>query len=175
MKRSQCIAQIRKFLNARYMEDKLLHQSYSGTPRGGIISSILDNINLDQFDKHGAELKQCFDKSEERAYSPEYLKMSNRRTVLRRKMERIKVLEKRTSVLEQIQALDVIHKPIPCKDPIDSNFRRLQYVRYAEEFIIGIIGSKADEQAVKQKISQYNSETLRLELSDEKTFINDIN
>lgn len=46
---------IRKFLNAGYMEDNQLHQSYSGTPQGGIISPILANIYLDQFDKYMAE------------------------------------------------------------------------------------------------------------------------
>ena len=162
---------IRKFLNAGYMENNWLHQSYSGTPQGGIISPILANIYLDQLDKHMAELKQRFDKGDKRAYSPEYLKMSNRRTVLRKKLERTTAPEEKASVLAQIKALDEIHKSIPCKDPMDANFRRLQYVRYADDFIIGIIGSKADAQAVKQEISQFISETLRLELSDEKTLV----
>lgn len=162
---------IRKFLNAGYMENNWLHQSYSGTPQGGIISPILANIYLDQLDKHMAELKQSFDKGDKRAYNPEYLKMSNRRTVLRKKLERTTAPEEKAYVLAQIQALDEIHKSIPCKDPMDANFRRLQYVRYADDFIIGIIGSKADAQAVKQEISQFISETLRLELSDEKTLV----
>lgn len=162
---------IRKFLNAGYMENNWLHQSYSGTPQGGIISPILANIYLDQLDKHMAELKQRFDKGDKRAYNPEYLKMSNRRTVLRKKLERTAAPEEKAYVLAQIQALDEIHKSIPCKDPMDANFRRLQYVRYADDFIIGIIGSKADAQAVKQEISQFISETLRLELSDEKTLV----
>ncbi len=162
---------IRKFLNAGYMENNWLHQSYSGTPQGGIISPILANIYLDQLDKHMAELKQRFDKGDKRAYNPEYLKMSNRRTVLRKKLERTTAPEEKAYVLAQIQALDEIHKSILCKDPMDANFRRLQYVRYADDFIIGIIGSKADAQAVKQEISQFISETLRLELSDEKTLV----
>ena len=162
---------IRKFLNAGYMENNWLHQSYSGTPQGGIISPILANIYLDQLDKHMAELKQRFDKGDKRAYNPEYLKMSNRRTVLRKKLERTTAPEEKAYVLAQIQALDEIHKSIPCKDPMDAYFRRLQYVRYADDFIIGIIGSKADAQAVKQEISQFISETLRLELSDEKTLV----
>ena len=162
---------IRKFLNAGYMENNWLHQSYSGTPQGGIISPILANIYLDQLDKHMAELKQRFNKGDKRAYNPEYLKMSNRRTVLRKKLERTAAPEEKAYVLAQIQALDEIHKSIPCKDPMDANFRRLQYVRYADDFIIGIIGSKADAQAVKQEISQFISETLRLELSDEKTLV----
>ncbi len=162
---------IRKFLNAGYMEDSQLHQSYSGTPQGGIISPILANIYLDQLDKHMAGLKQRFDKGEKRAYNPEYLKMSSHRSVLRKRLDRTTAPEEKASILAQIQALDETHKSIPCKDPMDANFRRLQYVRYADDFIIGIIGSKADAQAVKQEISQFIAETMRLELSDEKTLV----
>ena len=162
---------IRKFLNAGYMEDNRMHQSYSGTPQGGIISPILANIYLNQLDKYMMELKQRFDKGDKRAYNPEYLKMSNRRGKLRKKLDRTASQEERASIVAQIQALDKVHKSIPCKDPMDAGFRRLQYVRYADDFIIGIIGSKADAQAIKQEISQYISENLRLELSDEKTLV----
>ena len=54
---------------------------------------------------------------------------------------------------------------------MDENFRRLQYVRYADDFIIGIIGAKCDAQAVKQEIGRYIAEQLKLELSDEKTLV----
>lgn len=162
---------IRKFLNAGYMEDNRMHQSYSGTPQGGIISPILANIYLDQLDRHMMELKRRFDKGDKRAYNPEYLRMSNRRGTLRKKLDRTASQEERASIFAQIQALDKVHKSIPCKDPMDTDFRRLQYVRYADDFIIGIIGSKADAQAIKQEISQYISENLRLELSDEKTLV----
>ena len=162
---------IRKFLNAGYMEDNRLHQNYSGTPQGGIISPILANIYLDQLDKYMAEMKERFDKGDKRRYSPEYLKMCNRRTTLRRKMESLTVPEERADVLARIQELDKIRQTIPCKDPMDSGFRRLQYVRYADDFIIGIIGSKSDAQAVKQEVGKYIAEQLRLELSDEKTLV----
>lgn len=162
---------IRKFMKAGYMEDSQLHQSYSGTPQGGIISPILANIYLDQFDKYMAELKRQFERGEKRAYNPEYLKLSNRRSVLRMKLDRTKDAEERQSIIEAIQALDKVHKAIPCKDPMDANFRRLQYVRYADDFIIGIIGSKVDAQAVKQDIGTYIADQLKLELSDEKTLV----
>ena len=138
---------IRKFLNAGYMEDNQVHQSYSGTPQGGIISPILANIYLDQFDKYMAEFKKRFDRGNKRAVNVEYRKLSDKRIRLKRKLAKAKTEEEKQSLLESIWELDKVHKSIPCKDPMDENFRRLQYVRYADDFLIGIIGAKEDAQA----------------------------
>lgn len=162
---------IRKFLNAGYMEDGRMHQSYSGTPQGGIISPILANIYLDQFDKYMASLKVQFDRGDRRALNPGYLKLSNRRATLRKKLDRTQDPEKRQAIIEQIREVDKVHKSIPCKDPMDTNFRRLQYVRYADDFIIGIIGEKSDAQKIKQEIGRYIADHLKLELSEEKTLV----
>ena len=162
---------IRKFLNAGYMEDNQLHQSYSGTPQGGIISPVLANIYLDQFDKYMAELKKRFDRGEKRAVNKEYRKLSDKRVRLRRKLENTQSEEERQTLLKSIWELDKIHKSIPCKNPMDADFRRLQYVRYADDFIIGIIGAKEDARAVKQEVSSYIASQLKLELSDEKTLV----
>lgn len=162
---------IRKFLNAGYMEDNRMHQSYSGTPQGGIISPILANIYLDQFDKYMAELKLRFDKGRTRAMNPEYVRLSSRRHALSRKLRNTADANERAIILEKIRELDRVHKSMPCKDPMDAGFRRLQYVRYADDFIIGVIGSKADAQAVKLEIGSYIADCLKLELSDEKTLV----
>ena len=162
---------IRKFLNAGYMEDNQVHQSYSGTPQGGIISPILANIYLDQFDKYMAEFKKRFDRGNKRAVNVEYRKLSDMRIRLKRKLAKTQSEEEKQSLLESIRELDKVHKSIPCKNPMDANFRRLQYVRYADDFLIGIIGAKEDAQAVKQEIGAYIAEQLKLELSDEKTLV----
>lgn len=162
---------IRKFLNAGYMEDNQLRQSYSGTPQGGIISPILANIYLDQFDKYMAELKKRFDRGKTRAYSKEYLRLSNKRISLKRKLAKVQTEEEKQALLTNIRELDKVHKSIPCKNPMDADFRRLQYVRYADDFIIGIIGAKEDARAVKQEVSSYIASQLKLELSDEKTLV----
>lgn len=162
---------IRKFLNAGYMEDNQMHESYSGTPQGGIISPILANIYLDQFDKFMAEYKDRFDHGDKRAVNKEYSKLSDKRIGLRKKLEKAQSEEERRNLLHSIQELDRIHKSMPCKDPMDQNFRRLQYVRYADDFLIGIIGSKEDATRVKQEIGEFIAAQLKLELSDEKTLV----
>ena len=162
---------IRKFLNAGYMEENQMHQTYSGTPQGGIISPILANIYLDQFDKYMAELKSRFDKGAHRTLSKEYVRLSNKRIVLKRKFARTDSKEEQQQILNEIKALDKVHKSMPSRDPMDPNFRRLQYVRYADDFLIGIIGAKEDAKAVKEEIGIYIQNQLKLELSDEKTLI----
>ena len=162
---------IRKFLNAGYMENNQMHQSYSGTPQGGIVSPILANIYLNQLDEYMAELKARFDKGGTRAYNPAYRKLSNRRSSLVQKLKRTTDAAARKNILNEIQELDKIHKSIPCKDPMDAGFRRLQYVRYADDFLVGIIGSKEDATDVKHEIGRYISEELKLELSQEKTLV----
>lgn len=89
---------IRKFLNAGYMEDNQVHQSYSGTPQGGIISPILANIYLDQFDKYMAEFKKRFDRGNKRAVNVEYRKLSDKRIRLKRKLAKAKTEEEKQSL-----------------------------------------------------------------------------
>lgn len=162
---------IRKFLNAGYMEEMVFHKTYSGTPQGGILSPILANIYLDQFDKYIKEYKHSFDKGKTRAYNHDYLKLSWHRHVLVEKADRAKSEETRKAILAEIKELDILHKSMPCKDPIDENYRRLQYVRYADDFLIGVIGAKADAEKVKKDIGTFIAEKLKLELSQEKTLI----
>ncbi|MEO4830801.1 group II intron reverse transcriptase/maturase, partial [Bacteroides uniformis] len=56
-------------------------------------------------------------------------------------------------------------------DEMDMNYRKLKYVRYADDFLIGIIGSKQDAIIIKEDIKNFLYEKLALTLSDEKTLI----
>lgn len=162
---------IRKFLKAGYMENQQYHNTYSGTPQGGIISPILANIYLDQFDKFMAEYKCGFDKGVKREYNKEYQKLSWKRHRLVEKANKAENIEIRSEIIKQVKELDKVRRKINCKNPMDKNFRRLQYVRYADDFIIGIIGSKENAVLVKGDITEFISEKLKLELSAEKTLI----
>ena len=51
----------------------------------------------------------------------------------------------------------------------DSNYKRVQYTRYADDFIIGVIGSKADAEAIKKDVKIFLQKALKLEMSDTKT------
>ena len=54
---------------------------------------------------------------------------------------------------------------------MDSNYKRLKYIRYADDFLIGVIGSKADCAKMKENFTIFMRDKLKLELSEEKTLI----
>ena len=162
---------IRKFLNAGYFEQWKYYKTYSGTPQGGIISPILANIYLDKFDKYMAEYISMFDKGKRRRCNPAYNKPCNKRNSLKRKLKGETEPSKIKELKEKIDALKKEMFSISWGLAMDEQFKRMRYVRYADDFLIGVIGSKADCEQIKADITQYMSANLKLELSAEKTLI----
>lgn len=162
---------IRKFLNAGYVEDWKYNKTYSGTPQGGIISPILANIYLDKFDKYIKEYAAKFRKGDRRSINPEYWRLNNKKNWLKQKLQKTSDEQMRKSYLYEIAQLSKQMLSTPHKDAMDADFRRLQYVRYADDFLISVIGSKPECETIKADITQFMREQLKLELSDEKTLI----
>ena len=52
----------------------------------------------------------------------------------------------------------------PHQDAMDADFRRMQYVRYADDFLISVIGSKSEYETIKADSTQCMREQLKLEL-----------
>lgn len=162
---------IRKFLNAGYVEDWKYNKTYSGTPQGGIISPILANIYLDKFDKYIKEYAAKFRKGDRRSINPEYWRLNNKKNWLKKKLQKTSDEQMQKSYLYEIAQLSKQMLSTPHKDAMDADFRRMQYVRYADDFLISVIGSKAECETIKADITQFMREQLKLELSDEKTLI----
>jgi group II intron reverse transcriptase/maturase len=152
---------IQYLLQAGYLEDWHYHQTLSGTPQGGVVSPLLANIYLDKFDQFvERDLLPVYNRQEGRQRNPAY-------SVLRRKVQTCRErgqTEEATALRKQAQRL-------PSGDPNDPEYRRLRYIRYADDWLLGFIGPKAEAEEIKRRIGDFLRETLNLELSDEKTLI----
>jgi hypothetical protein len=60
---------------------------------------------------------------------------------------------------------------LPSRDPYDPSYRRLRYIRYADDILLGFAGTRAEAVQIKHQLATYLRETLHLELSQEKTLI----
>lgn len=174
IKDEKFIRLIWKFLRAGYVEDFKFNKTYSGTPQGGIISPILANIYLNELDEYVIkELKENFDigdRKKDQKRNPVYRNLEYRAGYTKKKIQECKDEEERASLIKEYS--EIKQQMVKTKVIVDSTgFKRLKYVRYADDFIIGINGSKEDCQIIKHSIKEFLENNLKLELSEEKTLI----
>jgi len=152
---------VQELLDAGYMEDWTFNQTLSGVPQGGIVSPLLSNIILNELDKFvETVLIPQYTRGTKRAINWEYHNLINRSQYLR----------KRGNIQEAEELRNQAQK-LPSQRMDDPNFRRLKYVRYADDFLLGFIGPKAEAEEIKQQLRKFLQEELKLELSEEKTLI----
>ncbi|RKJ37904.1 group II intron reverse transcriptase/maturase, partial [Butyricicoccus sp. 1XD8-22] len=129
---------------------------------------------LNELDEFVEELKKKFDKGKKRARNHEYKMASQRLYRARKKYEETKDNLSDTEKEEAINIIKTLKEEIykfPSTEPFDENFKRIQYVRYADDFLISVIGSKEDAEMIKAKLTNFLKENLKLNLSPEKTLI----
>ena len=155
---------IGQFLKAGYVEDWRYHQTYSGVPQGGNLSPLLANIYLNELDQIMAKKIVEWNRGADRKRTNEYQQISA-------KVARAKKKARKTGDWTRYKALRKEMLKTQAKDPQDPDYRRLHFVRYADDWLAGVIGSKAEAMELKRWLETYLREELQLELSAEKTLI----
>jgi group II intron reverse transcriptase/maturase len=152
---------IKSLLQAGYLEEWHYHATYSGCPQGGVVSPVLSNIYLNQLDHYiEQELLPRFTQGTERHFNREYERLRQQAVRLQKKGK-----------MAQAKRIRQKMRKLPAGDPNDPTYRRLHYIRYADDTLIGLIGTKEEAKEIKECLRTYLYETLKLELSEEKTLI----
>jgi group II intron reverse transcriptase/maturase len=152
---------IRNMLKAGYLEDWDYRDTLSGVPQGGTVSPILSNVYLDKLDKFvEQELIPQNTRGARRRLNPEYSRVQSR-------MRRARTRGDRAAARDLQKQL----RTLPRDDPMDPGYRRLKYLRYADDHILGFIGPKAEAEEIKARLATFLRETLELELNQAKTLI----
>lgn len=165
------ISLIWKFLKAGCMEQWTFNKTYCGTQLGSGCSPILANIYLNELDVYMDEYKQKFDRGDKIKRNPEYIRLDNKTRRLKQnnsKSWKTMTQEQRNEQKNIIKNLTMEKLAVNTQVSTDLGYKRLQYVRYAGDFIIGVIGSKKDAVKIKEDIRLFLSEKLKLTLSVEK-------
>ena len=150
-----------QMLRAGYLEDWVWNATLSGAPQGGVVSPILSNIYLDRLDKFvETVLLSEYTRGVRRSLNPAHKRATNGIWRARKRGDRAAV-----------RALRKQQRTLPALDPRDPGYRRLRYVRYADDILLGFAGPKAKAEEIKRRLGQFLRDELKLELSQTKTLI----
>lgn len=152
---------ISNLLRKGYKEKGVVHTSTCGTPQGGVLSPLLANIYLNELDEFVEDdLIPRYTKGEKRAGNPRYNKAFNDYAYARKRKDS-----------KEAQRLWKTVMSTPTMDTRDPNYRRLRYIRYADDFLLGFAGPKEEAERIKGEIEDWLKTKLKLTLSQEKTLI----
>ena len=152
---------LRNMLQAGYLEDWRYHETLSGVPQGGVVSPILSNIYLSRLDAFVETiLIPEYTRGATRVINPEYSRTSQAIGAAKRLGDRARV-----------RTLRKRQRSLPSKDPQDPNYRRLRYIRYADDVLFGFAGPKVEAEEIKQRLATFLRDDLKLELSQAKTLV----
>jgi group II intron reverse transcriptase/maturase len=152
---------IRNMLTAGYLEDWRYHETLSGAPQGGVVSPILSNIYLNKLDSFvETVLIPQYTRGARRKRNRDYGRIYERMQLARQREDR-----------DAVRALRRQQRQLPSGDPYDPGFRRLKYTRYADDYLLGFIGSKAEAEDIKDQLGRFLRGELALQPNQDKTLV----
>ena len=150
-----------QMLHAGYLEDWVWNATLSGAPQGGVLSPCLSNIYLDRLDKFVETVLMLeYTRGVRRSRNPAYNRAQNAVARARKRGDHA-----------ALRALRKQQRSLPSMDPSDPDYRRLRYVRYADDILLGFTGPKVEAEEIKRRLAQFLHDDLKLELSETKTLI----
>jgi group II intron reverse transcriptase/maturase len=152
---------IETLLAAGYLEEWRSHTTLSGCPQGSILSPVLANVYLHKLDTFvETVLTPQYNKGERRKQNGAYVRVQHE--ALRRK---------KAGQWKEAQALRKRQQQLPYYDTTDPDYRRLRYLRYADDILLGFAGPHTEAEEITRQLGAFLQDSLKLTLSQEKTLI----
>jgi group II intron reverse transcriptase/maturase len=146
---------IRSGLKAKvFQKDQTSYIPEVGTPQGGILSPLLSNIYLNELDQFIENL--C------KQYQGDVKPGNRKKNIGANKLLRV-------GNKSQYYKLK-----IPSRIPNEVGYRNCKYIRYADDFVIGILGPRSMAIEIKDKVKDFLENELKVELRLEKTKVTHI-
>ncbi|MBB4091966.1 reverse transcriptase domain-containing protein [Brucella pecoris] len=152
-----------KALKAGYLEGTTQVNSLAGTPQGSIVSPILANIYLHEFDLWMDRFIADNEKGAKKRINPAYT------AIVKARLRLLKKGASKTS--EEVLSLDKQMRQTASFMHNDPNFVRIKYIRYADDWLVAIDGPNELAKRLKGEATAFFREELKLELSADKTHI----
>nr|YP_010338941.1 putative reverse transcriptase protein [Erythrolobus coxiae]UNJ19013.1 putative reverse transcriptase protein [Erythrolobus coxiae] len=161
-KRISCdktVALVKNLIETGYIDLSIFVENKIGVQQDSILSSLLCNIYLHELDVFLYKLKLDFSSIPifRRKPYPEFTYVT----------KLIAITEDLKNKKELIKSRRKLHS----KDPMDPKFRKLFYVRYADDFIIGVTGTHKEAKLILLKVCNFLSKELKLDFSLQKMSI----
>lgn len=168
IKDEKFIRLIYKALKAGYLDVWTTSQTcLVGTPQGSIISPILCNVFMDSFDSFVEnELMPKYTRGVKRSQPKEYKTLISRANYWEKKYKSTQDPRNK----EKAMSLRAKAQELPSVDPNDPKFRRLYYIRYADDWLIGFAGPYNEAEEIRTKCKEFLAKK-KLRLNSTKTII----
>lgn len=160
-----------KLVNAGYVNNGEYEVSNLGVPQGGVLSPLLSNIYLHEFDEYMEEIiKEYGNNKRVSKANPKYLKLNKQIA----KLEKIKTKDMDEMTWNTLKELrDKVRKE-PSVIRTEETGTRIYYNRYADDWVIGITGNRKLAETIREEVKKFLKTKLEIELSEDKTKITHI-
>lgn len=161
---------IRKALTAGYYEFNKPVDCIIGTPQGSVLSPILCNIFLHELDLFCANLVEEYETGTQRKISSDYRHLQYEISKIRQNIDGAADPERRKELVAELRQAKrrLIQTPSAAND---GGYIRIKYLRYADDWVIGVNGPKEVAEEIRSRVSDFMRTNLGLTLNMEKTHI----
>lgn len=152
-----------KLLRAGYLDlQEARQESLAGTPQGGVVSPILANVYLHELDEKVEEIRTRLECGGKKHRNPVHRKLSQ---------QKLRLVKEGKTRTKEFRTLVQRIRSMPAVEVNDPNFIRIKYLRYADDWLIGICGPRTLAEQIREELKIFLEQYLKLTLSEEKTQI----